>query len=322
MHQEFNKIIADFSNDLLITFPEYKPIIDKYVGKEDKIFKHCLKFFSNSYLNILYENSDIFNENSDVNTEFLPGIVFKKLWNTNISDNTKNTIWKYLQLILIYITPFMKKKDFNNDAFNIFEAINEDELNKKIQETIHNIHSIFENKEQNIPNPNDIKDHLQKIFEGKIGKIAMEFAQEMAKEFNIDPNSSNPQQFILQMLKNPKQILKFVQNYKKKIKEKIESGEIKKSELMEEGIELLNNIKNMSGFSDIFKNMGMPNSKKMNVSAMKSKLQQDIKITKLKERMKDKINKKKTSKLNTSTQKNTFSSDAISDEDLIKMFQK
>jgi len=321
-HEEFNKIIQDFTKDLSITFPEYKHIIDKYNDNTDKVFKHCIKFFSNSYLNILYENSEIFNEDSDVNTEFLPGIVFKQLWNSNITDNTKNTIWKYLQLILIHITPFIKSNNFNKDTSNLFEAINEDDLKEKLQETINNIQQMFENRQQDIPNADSIKDHLQKLFKGKLGKIAMELAEELAKDLGLDPNSTNTQDLFKTLLKNPQKLKKMVTTIQQKFQEKIDSGEIKESEVMEESMEMLKNMKDMPGFSEMFKNMGVPNMnpKKMNVSAMQTKLQQNIKKTKMKERMREKLAKKNDNEPVTKIQSND--EPIMTDEELIKMFQQ
>ena len=53
-----------------------------------------MKFFD-----ILYQNQTIFEDNNENNVYFLPGVNFKTLWNENISDKTRETIWKYLQLI-------------------------------------------------------------------------------------------------------------------------------------------------------------------------------------------------------------------------------
>ena len=96
-------------------------------------------------------------------------------------------------------------------------------------------------------------------------------------------------------------------------------SEIKESEMMEETMEMLKNMKNMPGFGDIFKNMGMPgmNPKKMNVSAMQTKLGQNIKKTKMKERMKEKLAANKNVKINTNVKNNLK---PLTDEELIKLF--
>ena len=91
---EFNKIINDFISDIVITFPEYSGLIkrwwtpDLHSEAQDKepvnprakgelnfVFRHCIKVLPERFFDILYKNVDIFDDNSEVNTEFLPGIV-------------------------------------------------------------------------------------------------------------------------------------------------------------------------------------------------------------------------------------------------------
>ena len=111
--KEFYKIINDFLADIVLTFPEYSGVIGRWWNRENTeeskeketlfVFKHCVKVFPERFFDILYKNADIFNPDSEIRTDFLPGIVFNQLWNLDISDNTKETIWKYLQLILFSV---------------------------------------------------------------------------------------------------------------------------------------------------------------------------------------------------------------------------
>ena len=99
---EFSKIITDFVGDLRTTFPEYEPFIAKwwkekehfaYIYEEDErnaayekshqkslklIFEFCQKKMPPRFFDILYQNADIFKEESDVDTEFLPKIFQRK----------------------------------------------------------------------------------------------------------------------------------------------------------------------------------------------------------------------------------------------------
>ena len=108
---EFRKIINDFIADIVTTFPEYSGLIKRWwsVDADETrkqreltfVFRHCVKTIPERFFDILYKNADMFGDDSETNTEFLPGIVFKQLWKCDISDATRETIWKYLQLILI-----------------------------------------------------------------------------------------------------------------------------------------------------------------------------------------------------------------------------
>ena len=142
---EFYKIINDFTNDIITTFPEYSGLISKWWNRPTDnseqakkkeilfVFRHCVRIFPERFFDILYKNNEIFLETSEVNTEFLPGIVFKQLWSCDISDNTRETVWKYLQLILFSVIGCVHNKTELGDTAKLFEAIDEEELKKKLQ---------------------------------------------------------------------------------------------------------------------------------------------------------------------------------------------
>ena len=58
---------------------------------------------------------------------------FKLLMNDEgISDNTKDTIWKYLQLILLSVIKDVSAGESFGDTAKLFEAIDEGELKEKL----------------------------------------------------------------------------------------------------------------------------------------------------------------------------------------------
>jgi hypothetical protein len=338
--EEFYKIINDFVNDISTTFPEYTLIISKwwYQEEEDKtqfVFEHCLKVFPERFFDILYKNAEIFDDNSELNTEFLPGIIFKYLWNSDISDTTRETIWKYLQLILFTILGTIKDSSDFGDSAKLFEAINEDELKTKLGETLQNMTQLFEAQTDIstneslpnvLPNADDLHEHIQNMMGGKLGKLAMELAEETANEFNLDVDNNADATTVFQKLfKNPGKLMNMVKNISSKIDSKLKSGEIKESELMEEGMELLNKMKSMPGMDNmqqLFSQMGLNNlgkAGKLNMNAMESHLKRNLKTAKMKERMQTKVQAKKLEK---EREQSAFCnmSDATNDEEIIKIF--
>ena len=208
---EFYKIVNDFVIDILTTFPEYTGIVSRWwnptkpENKESEclvVFRHCIKVFPERFFDILYKNQDIFKVESEENTEFLPGIVFKLLWSDNISDTTRETIWKYLQLILFSVIGSVHNTRELGDTAKLFEAINEDELKNKLQETFENMQNLFdinldapsgdgvdesasENTEsnsksnpninmENMPTTEQIHEHINSMMGGKEGKLEVE----------------------------------------------------------------------------------------------------------------------------------------------------
>jgi hypothetical protein len=135
---EFAKVMKDFIGDIKTTFPEYVPLINKW-WKEDQdsenetknlksLFEFCQKKFPPRFFEILYQNDEMFKEDSETDTEFLPNIHFKNLWQFDISDKTRETIWKYLQLITFSIVGTIDNKEAFGDTAKLFEAINEDDF--------------------------------------------------------------------------------------------------------------------------------------------------------------------------------------------------
>jgi hypothetical protein len=335
--EEFQKIIKDFIADILTTFPEYEMLILKWWTKDftslseeeqsvkmDFIFKHSLKVFPERFFDILYQNKEMFEDSSSANTDFLPGISFKYLWKCDISDKTRETIWKYLQLILLALVGSMKNKDAFGDTAKLFDSINEDEFKGKLEETLGNMQKMFENVDkssdseanptngvnvENLPNAEQIHDHLTGMLGGKLGQLAKEIAEETAGNLNIDmENVTDAKDVFQNLFKNPGKLMGLVKNVGSKLDERIKSGEIKESELYSEATEIMNRMKDMPGMDNIqsmLRQMGMaggamPNlgrNTKIDVNAMQGQLNRMEKNAKMKENLKKKAEQKHTQKL-------------------------
>ena len=352
---EFYKIINDFTNDIVITFPEYSGLVSRWWNRpsdnleESKkkeslfVFRHCVKLFPERFFDILYKNPDMFSEESELNTEFLPGIVFKQLWLCDISDNTRETIWKYLQLILFSVIGSVHNSSELGDTAKLFEAIDENELKSKLQETLEGMQNLFETNGlssdetqssdginlEKMPDANQLHEHINSMMGGKLGKLAMELAEDTAKDLNIDMENTGDAKDVFQNLfKNPGKMMNMVKTIGSKIDEKIKSGELKESELMEEGMELLNKMKDMPGMGDMqkmFSQMGIPGlgkGAKINMGAMEAQLNKNMKNAKMKERFRAKAeaNAKAKEQAQTAFCNMSNAPPAISDEELVKIF--
>ena len=105
------------------------------------------------------------------------------------------------------------------------------------------------------------------------------------------------------MFKNPGKLMSLVKNVGSKLDEKFKSGEIKESELMQEASDLLSKMKGMPGMNnlaDMLNKMGMGGmmggmggggggKSKVNIGAMQSHLQRNMKVSQMKERMQQKL---------------------------------
>ena len=370
--EEFIKVIKDFVKDLKTTFPEYVPFIDKwwkskehfnYIDDEEDrnkafekaenksvklLFDFCKKKLPPRFFDILYQNEDMFKEDSELDTEFFPKIHFKNLWQCDISDKTRETIWKYLQLILFSIVGKLDNKDAFGDTAKLFEAINEDEFKGKLQETLSQIQGLFdlsgnfgENlgeglkqgeglKPSELPNAEQINEHITGMLDGKIGQLAREIAEQTASNLNMDFNGATDMKDVFSnLMKNPTKLMGLVKTVGDKLDSKLKSGELKESEMIQEATEIMNKMKNMPGMGNIQSMLskmgmgamgGMGGSGKVNTAAMEAQLNQRLKMAKTKERIRAKAEANAIAKAASQlqSQQPQQTQQAMTDEELIK----
>jgi len=321
-YSELIKILKDFIKDLLITF--HDKLVDNLddnlriiVTDEDNennaisnIYEYCKSVYPERFFDILYQNKKIF-DNPDINTKFLPGIEFKELWIEELTDKTRDTIWKYLQLILFFIISNIE--DDNNtfgDAGKLFETINQDAFKNKLQDTMKQMESLFSQNEEtdengepkdlsntnfNFPDADEVHNHINKLMEGKLGKLARELAEDTAASLDINTEDvASVDDVFKKLIGNPNQLMDIVKNVGSKLEEKMKSGEIKESELLEEASDLMNNMKNMPGMDNIEEIMGkmgnLGNMKnKFNNAGFQDVIKKNMKTAKTKERMRAKL---------------------------------
>ena len=102
----------------------------------------------------------------------------------------------------------------------------------------------------NLPNPEELQDHIKTMLNGKLGRLAQDIAAETAADIDLT-ESEDVGNVFEKMVKNPTKLLNLVKTIGNKIDEKIKSGELKESELMCEATELMNKMKNMPGMGDM-----------------------------------------------------------------------
>ena len=403
---EFKRLTKDFIVDILNTFPEYHEFFteneleflktdNQSEAKLQHVFDYCLEVYPERFFDILYENDDIFKD-EEKNTNFFKHIDFQDIWSTNISDNTKNVIWKYLQLILFSVTNNLNDTSCFKDTAKLFEAIDENELKDKIENVISSINEVFDisgsmnneksfdemnemfkkimenmdmpgkdmkekdfeemmkkfmnkdspmnfeeimksmdisglgtdfmdmmknmdefkNMEENmfsdisknqkdIPNPEDLQDHLKSLMGGKIGQLAQEIANDTAKDLDIDPdNVSNVNDVFAKLFKNPGKLMNMIKKVSSKLDEKLKSGELKETELMKEANDLVEKMKNTPGMKNMesmlskmgLGGMGGAKGGKVNMNLFQSMMKQNIKKSSQRDRMLQKLKERKLAK--------------------------
>jgi hypothetical protein len=310
----FRAIISDFTIDLTTTFPEYSYLWSKWNDPEitdvelKVLFDYCANIFPQRFFDILYQNEELFLPENETDTYFLPRVSFRLLFNCeDVSENSKKTMWKYLQLMMFTVVGGIKDKTSFGDTMNMFDGIDENELHEKLGETMKGITDFFKNMEnfpkkeegdsngegaqkegdvpdfekmfekmpgmenftmpdmKNFPMPNleQFQEHLKTMFNGKIGALAKEMAEEIADEFK-DVLGDNPENMkstndvIKQLMKDPKKMMDLMKKVSGKLDSKMKSGEFSKEEMMKEANDMMSKMKEMGGqdeFNEMFRNL-------------------------------------------------------------------
>lgn len=298
--ENFQKIITDMTSDLTTTFPEFsfmwsKWCVDSITETEViYLYEYVLSVYPERFFDILYQKESIFIHDSNINTFFLPNFDFKLLFNCEgVSDNTRKVMWNYLQLILFTILGSVQDKSRFGDTGNMFDTVNEKELLDKLTETMSNMSDFFQNmtgeedtnkeepdssentfkfeKMSGMPNIQEIHEHLKGLFDGKIGALAKELAEEITNDLSSilgeeDMSEIKSTQDVMQkLLSNPSKISNLVKIISDKLSKKIDSGDISQEEMMKEATDVFSKMQGMGGmdqFKDMFKGMkGMDNFK-------------------------------------------------------------
>lgn len=308
----FRKLMCDMISDVLSTFPYldnetlHVDIVSGRTNDEEAMMRlkdYCKEVYPERFFDILYENDDIFKGEDAKPVLFLPGIDFGPLWRST-SDENRKIIWKYTKLILFSVVSDISDQNPFGDTSKLFEAIGNDDLKTKLEETIKKMSEMVsesddtptekdgEKSEQPEFDAEKLHSHLEGLMGGKLGKLAKDIAEETAKDMGEGFSATeNPEELMKHMLKDPSNIMKMVKSVGSKLDARIKSGDISESELMSDAQDMMNKMKDIPGFGDInglLSKMGI-NPSKVDMKAMSAHMEREMKKNAAKERMRKKM---------------------------------
>ena len=289
--KEFAPLMIEFIDAVSTTFPEYKPIISKWWGYDSHtgtqlhdLFAHCLQVYPARFTDIIYNNEDIFKDSSSVNVDFLPGISFKFLWSCNdITPQTRETIWKYLQTVVLCVVGSVDTENMSEDMKTILNKIDEETFKERLCDTVNEIQKLFEgaqtsdvDEQDNDDKPQDnttsttegesrptpnlsadaFQEHLDGLVGGKIGALAKDILGDTLDSINEEDfaDAENPADIIKKLCDKDGGLMQMAAGVTQKLQSKIDSGEYNHGELLQEATSVLQNMKDMPGM-DMFQNL-------------------------------------------------------------------
>ena len=257
------KLFTSFICDIINVFPEYKERLDKYYG--DLLLDDTLEN-NNDKIKEFLENLELYNDkicdkdetlfNSD--PIIIPNISFKVIWDSNISNNTKEKIWKYLQSFYM-----MKLSSESNEILkdlDIYEKIKDKDTIRKMKKLKKLNESLkeeyIETNQSNQSNQSeDILPNIESILNNtNIGKIA----KEITEEINIDEMVSGNNIGDMFKGENMMNLFSVINN---KIGSKLNTNDLNKNDLVNEATNICNTMQDNDLFNSILNNETMKNIK-------------------------------------------------------------
>jgi hypothetical protein len=282
------QLVKALSRDMMATFPEYEEQINAVDGLEEEvIIAYVKRVYPPTFFDVLYKNSKAF----DTPIEFLPGIDFSYIWKRNISEQTRDSIWQHLQLILFSVVSEMEDSSSFGNAEAFFQAVDSTSIREQLEEVLGAV------SDGQGPDPQDIEDHLSGLLEGRIGTLARQIAEEAANEFTDMGEEASVKDVFSRLIGDPLKLMNLIKKIGSKIDQEIRSGGLKESELLKEASDLLEKMRStpgMEGIHEMMAKMGVSNERDMRVA--KGRMNEQMKTAKTRDRLREKLARRKAEK--------------------------
>ena len=256
---KFKDTVNDLLSNISELFPDNDNIIEKQLFENTDYQNILRKYYENSKkvgIELSEKNEIVFS--SDV--LLLDGINFYEIWNSDIGDESKESIWKYLHTMYLYADQYhrdvclpdvmklykraSKKESLEVDRetrilFGILDNICGNKLG--VTSSTQELESrcsddpVDETTESGSSKSSALPFSTEGLFSGQIGQLATEIAGEL----DISKlESENPNEMIKNLLSGnmneDSPVLKLVHQISDKIQNKLSSGEVNEMDLFKE----------------------------------------------------------------------------------------
>ena len=287
-------IFNNFIRDLSKTYPEIKSCLyrnyEYCLVEGDKKLSECSKL--GKFLEIINDHEKFITDKNleffDLEIELLEEISFKRLWEKNITNKTRESIWKYLQTFQI-ININLKSNEELREALSQIGTDTVMEVDKSTAKDLKKLKKLSSNIKDENKNIFDGEGELDQMLGGLLDSGIGDIAKEVAKNMNIDEmfgninENSNPMDVMSQMM-NPEKMNSIFQNINSVMEKKVEKGELSQDSLKNEAEGMMGKMKEnpmfknmMNGLDESMNNSSNDNSEELTREQKKEKLRQKIK---------------------------------------------
>lgn len=265
--EKFNFYLKSFIDELITVYPEYKESLEseyKILFSEnktntDEFVKEYMSMAKEYNSSIAKKDDSIFKGLNKIN--LLKNIDFRELWSKDINSNTRESIWKYLQTLIVIGRKVIGDDDEINDLLKKFNETGGETLGESFQRETDEMMNMLKNMTDITQDPDNSPEleednEMKNLFEGGIiSDIAKELTGELDLE-NMDigqPKNMN-EAFNNIMGGGNNNFFNLINKVGEKIQNKVQCGEINQNDLMNEATKMMGGLKNPDKMAKILKN--------------------------------------------------------------------
>jgi hypothetical protein len=264
MSEQIQELFRNFIQDTIKVFPEYDKRLNKYYSviihdedddeKKSAIFSDFMENIEDITKDVCDENLKMFEKDPII----LQNVSFKVIWESNITNDTRLSIWKYLQSFCMYnfnksqgdideIVKALQQNEKVKDKENLLKAkrlkkLSESIKNSSIETKLNGNPEVIEGALENDESMKQMEDILENT---GIGKIAKEVTEELDIEGMLGEGGG-----IEDIMKGDNMM-----NIFQSISSKIEGANSGGGNIMEEAMGITKNMKDNPLFSSMFSSL-------------------------------------------------------------------
>lgn len=264
MSEQIQELFRNFIQDTIKVFPEYDKRLNKHYSAiilDEGDDENKSAIFSDFMENIEEITKDVCDENLKMFEKdpiILQNVSFKVIWESNITNDTRLSIWKYLQSFCMYnfnksqgdideIVKKIQKNEKVKDKENLLKAkrlkkLSESIKNDSIEAKLNGNPEVIEEALENDESMKQMEDILENT---GIGKIAKEVTEELDIEGMLGKGGG------IEDIMKGDNMMKIFQS----ISSKIEGANLGGGNIMEEAMGITKNMKDNPLFSSMFSSL-------------------------------------------------------------------
>lgn len=249
--EKFNFYFRTFLNEIVTIIPEFKETIDKNYAEvlendnlsSDNYAKEYMTSIEKYHSEIANKNDKLFKGEESV--LILKELDFRELWSKDLSDNTRENVWKYLQTLYVLGRKIITDDE---DVSKMLDELNNSDKEsmakhqKEMMDMINNMSQLNQDPEENKPSP-----EVENLFNnGIISDIAKELTGELDLEKMDMGNPKNMNEAFSNIMGGGggNNFFNLISKVGEKIQKKVESGQINQGDLINEAHKMMGGLKN------------------------------------------------------------------------------